>query len=119
MDYGKYKYEESKKSKEAKKKAHLTETKSLQVKIGTGENDLLLKAKKAGEWLREGHRIKIELYLVGRSKYSQKDFQKERLDRILKLIDEPFKIADSIKPSPKGIMLVIEKDRAKKPENTI
>lgn len=116
MDFGKYKYEEAKKSKEAKKKAHLTETKSLQVKIGTGENDLQLKARKAMEWLKEGHRIKIELYLVGRSKFSEKDFQKERLDRILNLITEPYKIADSIKKSPKGIMLVIEKDRAKKPE---
>lgn len=116
MDYGKHKYEEAKKAKEAKKKAHLTETKSLQIKIATGENDLLLKAKKAEEWLREGHRIKIELYLVGRSKYSEKDFKKERLDRILNLIKEPFKIADPIKPSPKGIMTVIEKDRAKKPE---
>lgn len=117
MDFGKYKYEEAKKAKEVKKKAHLTETKSVQIKIGTGENDLLLKAKKAEEWLREGHRIKIELYLVGRSKFSEKDFKKERLDRILNLIKEPFKIADSIKPSPKGIMLVIEKDRPKKLEN--
>lgn len=117
MDYGKYKYEEAKKTKEAKKKAHLTETKSLQVKIGTGENDLSLKAKKADEWLKEGHRIKIELYLVGRAKYTEKNFQKERLDRVLKLIQEPFKIADQIKPSPKGIMVVIEKDRPKKAEN--
>ncbi len=117
MDFGKYKYEEAKKTKEAKKKAHLTETKSLQIKIGTGENDLLLKAKKADEWLQEGHRIKIELYLVGRSKFSEKDFKKERLDRILNLIKEPFKIADPIKPSPKGIMVVIEKDRPKKVEN--
>lgn len=116
MDFGKYKYEEAKKSKEAKKKAHLTETKSIQIKIGTGENDLLLKAKKANEWLQEGHRVKVELYLVGRSKFSEKDFKKERLDRILNLITEPFKIADSIKPSPKGIMVVIEKDRLKKPE---
>lgn len=114
MDFGKYKYEEKKKLKETKKKAHLTETKSLQIKIGTGDNDLALKAKKAIEWLQEGHRIKIELYLVGRSKYSEKDFQKERLDRILNLITEPFKIADPIKKSPKGIMTVIERDKSPK-----
>lgn len=116
MDYGKFKYEEKKKLKETKKKAHLTETKSLQVKIGTGEHDLQLKAKRASEWLREGHRIKIELYLVGRSKYAENDFKKERIDRILKLITEPYKIADSIKKSPKGMMMVIEKDRVKKPD---
>lgn len=114
MDYGRFKYEEKKKAKEVKKKAHLTETKSLQIKIGTGENDLQLKARKASEWLREGHRIKIELYLVGRSKYSENEFKQERLDRILKLISEQYKISEPLKKSPKGMMLVIERDTTKK-----
>lgn len=116
MDYGRFKYEEKKKAKEVKKKAHLTETKSLQIKIGTGENDLQLKAKKASEWLKEGHRIKIELYLVGRSKYSENDFKQERLDRILKLISEQYKISEPLKKSPKGMMIVIERDTTKKPK---
>lgn len=113
MDYGKFKYDEKKKAKEVKKKAHLTETKSIQVKIGTGDDMLALKARKASEWLKEGHRIKVELYLVGRSKYSERDFKQERLDRVLKLITERYKIAEPLKKSPKGIMMVIEKDRSK------
>ena len=69
MDFGKYQYEASKKLKKAKAGAKPTETKSIQIKIGTGDHDLELKAKTASKWLKEGHRIKIELFLAGRAKY--------------------------------------------------
>ena len=110
MDFGKYQYEQNKKQKKAKAGAHRTETKSVQIKIGTGDNDLALKAKKASEWLKEGHRIKIELFLSGRSKYMADAFLKERLDRVLHLITENFKIAEDYKKGPKGPIITIERD---------
>ena len=67
-DYGKHKYEQKKKDKEVKSKLHISETKTTQVKIGTGERDMHIKASKAGQWLREGHRVKIDLFLWGRYK---------------------------------------------------
>ena len=109
MEYGKFVYEQNKKQKRAKASAHRTETKSIQVKPGTGEHDLLLKAKTASSWLKEGHRIKIELYLSGRSKYMEEKFLKERLDRLLHLITEDYKVAENYKRSPKGLMITIEK----------
>lgn len=109
MDFGKYQYEASKKLKKAKAGAKMTETKSIQIKIGTGEHDLELKAKTAGKWLKEGHRIKIELFLSGRSKYMDEKFLKERLDRMLHLITEDYKISDSYKKGPKGLFITIEK----------
>lgn len=108
MNYGKFQYDENKKLKTSKSRVQITEVKSLQVKIGTGEHDLELKAKKAGEWLKEGHKIKIDLFLPGRAKYLNQDFLKERLERILKLIPENFK-TDEPKKSPKGLTVVIEK----------
>ncbi len=108
MDYGKFQYDENKKLKSSKSRVQIAEIKTLQVKIGTGEHDLELKAKKASEWLKEGHKIKIDLFLPGRSKYLNVDFLKERLDRILKLISEEFK-ADEPKKSPKGLTVIIEK----------
>jgi translation initiation factor IF-3 len=110
-DYGKYKYEQNKKQKKAKAGAKTTETKSIQIKIGTGDNDLTLKAKKASEWLKEGHRIKVELFLSGRSKYMDEKFLKERLDRVLHLITENYKIAEDYKKGPKGPTITIEKDK--------
>lgn len=110
-DYGKFKYELQKKNRETKSKAHVTETKAAQVKIGTGDNDMKIKAGRIVEWLQEGHRVKVDLFLWGRYKYMEFAFLKERLERFLAIIGEPFTIADEIKKSPKGLTVVIEKAR--------
>ena len=109
MDFGKYQYETSKKLKKARANSKSTETKSIQIKIGTGDHDLELKAKTASKWLKEGHRIKIELFLAGRAKYMDEKFLKERLDRVLHLITEDYKVAESYKKGPKGLFITIEK----------
>ncbi len=109
MDYGKFQYDERKKEKTAKSKSKTVETKNVQVKVGTGDHDLELKAKKASEWLTEGNRVKIDLFLVGRSKFMDIKFLRERLDRILRLISVNYKIAEEPKKSPKGLTVVIEK----------
>mgnify|MGYP001588822190 FL=1 len=108
-DFGKYQYEINKKLKKAKANANPTETKSIQIKIGTGDHDLELKAKTTGKWLKEGHRIKIELFLAGRAKYMNEKFLKERLDRILHLITIDYKISEPYKRGPRGLMITIEK----------
>ena len=109
MEYGKFHYEQEKKRREIKAKSHTTETKSVQVKIGTGDNDMALKAKKAAEWLAEGHRVKVDLFLWGRYKYMEFAFLKERLERFLKLIPQDFKLGEPIAKSPKGLSTVLEK----------
>lgn len=110
-DYGKFQYEQNKKQKEAKAKTKNIEVKTIQVKIGTGEHDLDLKAKKTSEWLEEGHRVKIDLFLPGRSKYLDQKFLAERLERLLKLLTVSYKIAEAAKKSPKGLSCVIEKGK--------
>jgi translation initiation factor IF-3 len=114
MEFGKYQYELKKKAQKAKVGAKTTETKSIQIKIGTGDHDLELKAKTASKWLKEGHRIKVELFLRGRSKGMDKEFLRERLDRVLHFITEHYKIAEPHKQSPKGIAIVIERDKSAK-----
>ena len=109
MDYGKFQYEQNKKLKKAKASSKATETKSIQIKIGTGEHDLALKAKLTSNWLKEGHRVKIELFLAGRTKYMAENFLKERIDRLLQFITENYKISDPYKKTPKGLIIVIEK----------
>lgn len=109
MDYGKFQYTEKKKLKDSKAKIQNIELKSVQVKIGTDEHDLVLKAGKASEWLKEGHRVRLNLFLSGRAKYLKQDFLKERMDRMLKLITEEYKIAEPVQRSPKGMSTVIER----------
>jgi len=110
MDFGQYRYETKRKASEVKAKSHVTETKSVQVKIGTGEHDQQLKAKRAAEWLQEGHRVKVDLFLWGRYKFMEESFLKERLDRFLKIIPAEYKLADPIKKSPKGFTTIIERE---------
>ena len=109
MEYGKFQYEQEKKRREIKAKSHTTETKNVQVKIGTGENDMNLKAKRAAEWLSEGHRVRVDLFLWGRYKYMEFGFLKERLERFLKMIPAEFKLSEPIGKSPKGLSTVVER----------
>lgn len=108
-DYGKYTYEQSKKLKEVKAKAHITETKNIQISVSIGEHDIMIKAKQAAEWIKEGHRVKIELQLKGRTKYMEDAFLRERMERILAVIPAEYKIAEPLKKIPKSYMIVLEK----------
>lgn len=109
VDYGKFLYAENKKQKAIKSKTHVVEVKSLQIKVGTGDHDLNLKAKKTAEWLREGNRVRIDLFLPGRTKYMNEAFLKERMERVFKLIPEKFNIAEGPKKSLKGLTALIER----------
>jgi translation initiation factor IF-3 len=109
MDYGKYLYDEKKKVKVSRTKVRESELKIVQVKIGTGEHDLELKAKKISEWLAEGHRVKVDLFLIGRSKYMDIKFLKERLERVMKLVTVEYKVSQEVTKGPKGLTVIIEK----------
>ncbi len=118
-DYGKFKYEQNKKDKEVKSKMKVSETKEVQVKIGTSEHDMGIKAAKAAAWLKEGHRVKVDLFLWGRYKYMEFAFLKERLERFLAIIPESYKIAEPVQKSPKGLSVALERDKSgKKPQFT-
>ncbi len=107
-DFGKWLYEENKKQK-AVKKPRSSEVKTVQVKLGTGNHDLMLKAKSASKWLSEGNRVRVDLFLPGRSKYMDEKFLKERIERMLQLISVDYKVADPAKKSPKGMSCLIER----------
>lgn len=109
MDFGKFQYLEQKKDRETRSKAHTTETKSVQIEVGTGENDLLRKARQAAGWIKEGHRVKIELFLKGRYKYMDQNFLKERLKRFVLQVPEEYKVAEDIQRGLKGFTMIIER----------
>lgn len=122
MDYGKFEYERSKKESAARSKVKVSETKEVQIKVGTGENDMRLKAKKAAEWLADGHRVRMELFLKGRYKGMDEAFLKTRLEKFMLMIPYAYKIAEPVTRAPKGFAAIIERDAkaaapAKKPES--
>ena len=110
MDYGKFQYEQKKKESVARSKAKVSETKEVQIKVGTGENDMRLKAKRGAEWLAEGHRVRAELFLKGRYKGMDEAFLKQRLEKFIMLIPFAYRIAEPVARSPKGFAAIIELD---------
>ncbi len=110
MDYGKFQYELKKRESAARARAKVSETKEVQIKVGTGENDMRLKARKAAEWLAEGHRVRAELFLKGRYKGMDEAFLKTRLEKFLLLIPYAYRIADPVSRAPKGFATIIERD---------
>ncbi|MEK7576807.1 MAG: translation initiation factor IF-3 [Patescibacteria group bacterium] len=113
MDHGKYLYQLDKESRKAKKKTKEIEIRGLRVRLGTGSHDLVLKAKKAEEFIRGGDRVQIQLTLRGREKYLDKKFIESRLSKILEAITIPFKVSDAPKKGPRGLLITIEPDHGK------
>ncbi len=66
MDYGKFRFEQSKKDKEAKKNQHIVEVKEIRMSPSIGENDFNVKLKNAQKFLREGDRVKVSVRFRGR-----------------------------------------------------
>jgi translation initiation factor IF-3 len=115
MDYGKFQYEQKKRESAARSKAKVSETKEVQIKVGTGENDMRLKANKAAEWLEEGHRVRAELFLKGRYKGMDEAFLKQRLEKFIMLIPYTYKIAEPVARAPKGFAAILEREAKVKP----
>lgn len=66
MNYGKYKFEQAKKEKEAKKKQKTLELKELRVTPNIEEHDFSFKSKNARKFLEEGNKVKITVRFRGR-----------------------------------------------------
>ncbi|OFW77964.1 translation initiation factor IF-3 [Candidatus Giovannonibacteria bacterium RIFCSPHIGHO2_12_44_12] len=109
MDYGKWSYQEEKKRREANKKARTSEVREVRIGLNTSEHDLEMKAKKVGEFLDSGDKVKIDLVLRGRAKYLDKNFKNERIERILHFIPRDYKVSDGPKQGPRGIYVLVEK----------
>ncbi len=66
MDYGKYKYEESKKAKKALKKQHLIQVKEIKLRPKTEEHDFQFKLRHARKFLEEKNKVKFTMIFRGR-----------------------------------------------------
>lgn len=65
-DYGKFKYEQARKEKEAKKKQKVTDVKEIRLSPNIDQNDLNTKANNARKFLSKGDKVKVVLRFRGR-----------------------------------------------------
>jgi translation initiation factor IF-3 len=66
MDYGKYKYQQAKRSQEAKKRQKVVQTKEVKMRPKTEEHDYQFKMRHARRFLEEGNKVKVTVLFRGR-----------------------------------------------------
>ena len=89
MDYGKYRYDQQKREKEAKKKQKTTEVKEMRLGIFTEEHDLDTKAKHVQEFLNEGDKVKVTIRFRGRE-LAHTDLGYDVLQEVLKRLTSAY-----------------------------
>lgn len=104
MDYGKYKFEQSKKAHQAKKKQKQIQVKEIKFRPGTEEGDYQVKLKKLIEFLDSGDKTKITIRYRGREMQHQ-ELGAQLLERIEEDL-EPYGVVEQ-RPKMEGRQLVM------------
>lgn len=87
MDYGKYKYQQSKRAAEAKKKQVRVELKEVKLRPKTDEHDYQFKVKNAKRFLGEGNKVKVTIMFRGRE-VTHPEFGRRILQRVAADVEE-------------------------------
>ena len=87
MDYGKFKYEQSKKARKAKQASHTVKVKTIQFRPKTDEHDYAFKKKHIVSFLEAGNKVKIVMRFRGRE-ISHLDLALEFLNHLVEEIAE-------------------------------
>ncbi|MBQ1522250.1 MAG: translation initiation factor IF-3 [Erysipelotrichaceae bacterium] len=82
LDYGKYRFEQQKKAKEAKRNQKVTEVKALRLSPVIDVGDFDTKVKQVTKWLQEGNKVKIDMRFRGRM-MTRQDVGKKVMDSFL------------------------------------
>ncbi|MFV0482036.1 MAG: translation initiation factor IF-3 [Campylobacteraceae bacterium] len=87
MDYGKFKYQQEKKQKEAKKKQKVIEVKEIKLSVKIAQNDVNFKIKQAREFITSGKHVKFRVFLKGRE-MSNPEAGAEVLENAWKMMED-------------------------------
>lgn len=91
LDYGKYRYEISKREKDSKKKQHVIIVKEIRLRPRTEDHDLDFKIKHARKFLEQKNKVKFTVMFRGRE-MAYKEFGEKLLDRVVEKLDDIAKI---------------------------
>jgi len=87
MDYGKFKYEQSKREKEARKKQKTISVKEVKIRPNIEDHDLEVKTKNALKFLKEGDKVKVTLMFRGRE-MAHAELGKKLLKRVADITED-------------------------------
>jgi translation initiation factor IF-3 len=82
MDYGRYRYQQQRKEREARRKTQKVDVKEIQLGLRTEDHDFQVKVKRARRFLKEGNVVKVVVRFKGRE-LRRPELGVEAMDRIL------------------------------------
>jgi translation initiation factor IF-3 len=105
-DFGKFKYEQEKKSQEARKKQKRVEIKEIKLRPNIAIGDYNIKLKKAEEFLKEGHKVRVAMQFRGRE-ITHSEVGMNIIDRLKEALSEISKIEVHPKMEGRSIVMVL------------
>lgn len=106
MDYGKFKYQQSKKAHEAKKRQPIQHIKEVKLRPNTEEHDLQVKLKHIERFLKDGYRTKVSIVFRGRE-MTHPEMGKSMLLRVIEGIKEYGKVEQPPKLEGRNFTMVL------------
>lgn len=110
IDYGKYKYEQARKEKEAKKKQKVIEIKEVRLSPNIEDNDLNTKVSAAKKFLEKGNKVKVTLRFRGRE-MAHMASSKHILDDFAKMLEKVAVVEKPAKVEGRSMTLVLAQKR--------
>lgn len=88
MDYGKYRFEQTKREKEAKKNQKQTEVKEIKMSLNIDTNDFNIKVRNCIKFLQNGDKVKVTIRFKRAREMSHMDLSEELMKRFLEAVSE-------------------------------
>ena len=110
VDYGKYRYEQARREKEAKKKQKVTEVKEIHLSPNIDANDLTTKANQARKFVEKGNKVKVALRFRGRE-MAHMATGKEVLDTFLEKVTDVAVVEKPAKLEGRSMIMVLAQKR--------
>ena len=106
MDIGQYKYEQSKREREARKKQHVISVKEVKLRPNIENNDFQTKVKNAVRFLNEGDKVKVTIMFRGRE-MSHPELGRELLDRVVDVVKDLGSVERGAKLEGRNMSVII------------
>ena len=112
MDYGKWKYEQSQKEKESRKKSTNVTVKEMKYRPKIGQGDFDTKTRKVEKFLREGSKVKVTIMFRGRE-MQHPELGRRILDDIADVVDNIANVEFAPKQEGRNMIMVLGPDKKK------
>jgi translation initiation factor IF-3 len=106
MDYGKFKFEQAKMARQAKKKQHVIHLKEVKYRPGIEDHDFETKTRHAREFLQDGNKVKVTMMFRGRQ-IAHPELGKEVVDRVAAALTDIAKVESDAKLEGKSMIMIL------------